>query len=351
MGKRRKSRSGTQGAVADPAMAYCGVDVSAKTLAVAVQRAGGNGFEQRGFANTPAGHRQLIAWLAGCGPTTRVSLEATGVYSLELSLALDAAPSIELAVLNPKDVHEFAKSLHRSKTDRADALALAEYSLRMDFFRWQRPSKVALQLCAISRHIAATTEQNTRLRNQMHAARTAAITPSCVLRDLKRAMAGVAKRLIALRREAVALIQTDPDLKPKFAHLIGIKGIAEVSAIQLLGELAGLDPAMTVREWVAMSGLDPAHHDSGSSVHKRPAISRHGNRNLRNALYMPALSAARFDPHLKTFYQQLQARHKTKLQALVAVARKLLHAIFGMFKTGTPYNGAKLFPAQLHPQT
>jgi transposase len=349
MSKRRISRSGNQAGVADPAMAYCGIDVSAKTLTVAVRRAGRDSFEQRGFANTAAGHRQLIAWLAGCGAKARVSLEATGVYSLELSLALDAAQTIELAVLNPKCVHEFAKSLHRSKTDKADAIALAEHSLRMEFLRWQRPSHTALQLRAISRHIASTTEQNTRLRNQLHAAETATITPRCVLRDLKRAMAGVARRLLALRREAVALILADPELKPKFAHLIGVKGIAEISAIQLLGELAGLDPAMTVRQWVAMSGLDPALHDSGSSVHKRPAISRHGNRNLRNALYMPALSAAHFDPHLKAFYQQLQARHKTKLQALMAVARKLLHAIFGMFKTGTPYDGAKLFPAQLHP--
>jgi transposase len=344
MSKRRINSSAQQVAVADPAMAYCGVDVSARTLAVAVQRQGRNSFEQREFANTAAGHKQLIGWLTACGAKARVSLEATGVYSLELSLALDAVAWIELAVLNPKDVHEFAKSMHRSKTDKADALALAEYSLRMKFFRWRRPTQTALQLRAISRHIASTTGQNTRLRNQLHAAQAAAVTPRCVLRDLKQAMAGVAKRLLALRREAVALIHADPELKPKFAHLTGVKGIAEVSAIQLLGELAALDDAMTVRQWVAMSGLDPAHHDSGTSVHKHAAISRHGNRNLRQALYMPALSAARFDPHLRTFYQQLQARHKTKLQALMAVARKLLHAIFGMFKTGTPYDGAKLFP-------
>jgi len=59
---------------------------------------------------------------------------------------------------------------------------------------------------------------------------------------------------------------------------------------------------------------------------------------------MPALVGVRFDPHLKTFYRTLQDRHKTKLQALIAVARKLLHAIFGIFKNGTAWDGAKLFP-------
>ena len=71
---------------------------------------------------------------------------------------------------------------------------------------------------------------------------------------------------------------------------------------------------------------------------------------------MPALTAARFDPYMKAFYQQLLARRKAKLQALTAVARKMLHAIYGIFKTDTPYDGAKLFPALaasvvLQPQT
>jgi transposase len=59
---------------------------------------------------------------------------------------------------------------------------------------------------------------------------------------------------------------------------------------------------------------------------------------------MPALVASRFDPHMKAFYSQLKARHKASLQALTALQRKMLHAIYGCFKSNTPYNGAKLFP-------
>jgi len=105
-----------------------------------------------------------------------------------------------------------------------------------------------------------------------------------------------------------------------------------------------LAPTMTVRQWVASSGLDPAHQQSGTSLHKPSRISRAGNRHLRRALYMPALSAARNDPHLRAFYLALRSRHKTGLQALMAVARKLLHAIYGIFKSGTPYDGKLLFP-------
>lgn len=97
-------------------MAFCGIDVSAATLAVAVltEPPGGPAAE-REFGNTSAGHKQLIQWLGRQAAKVRVSLEATGVYSLEVSLTLDR------------------ESLRRSKTDRADAVALAEYSRRMTF--------------------------------------------------------------------------------------------------------------------------------------------------------------------------------------------------------------------------
>jgi transposase len=127
--------------------------------------------------------------------------------------------------------------------------------------------------------------------------------------------------------------------------MISIPGIAEISALQVLGELSTLSPELTVRQWVAHSGLDPVHEDSGTSVHRPSRISRAGSRHLRRALYMPALVAVQRDPHLRAFYELLQSRHKAKMQALVAVARKLLHAIYGIFRSQTPYDGRKLFPA------
>ena len=105
-----------------------------------------------------------------------------------------------------------------------------------------------------------------------------------------------------------------------------------------------LPEGMSVRQWVAHSGLDPAHHTSGSSVEKRSRISRAGNRYLRRALYMPALVSSRSDAHLEAFYQLLLARHKRPMQALIALARKILHAIFGIFRSGREYDGARLFP-------
>ena len=91
-------------------MAFCGIDVSAATLAVAVVKENQPAVEQQ-FQNTATGHKALIAWLGQRGPVSRVSLESTGIYSVDLALALDAAPGVELAVLNPRTVHRFAQTL------------------------------------------------------------------------------------------------------------------------------------------------------------------------------------------------------------------------------------------------
>ena len=328
------------------AMVFCGVDVSAATLAVAVQREE-QAMERREFANSGSGHKALIAWLGKRKTRARVSLEATGIYSLDLALALEAAEGIEVAVLNPKLVNRFAQTLRRSKTDAADAQALCEYSRRMPFTPWQAPSRSALQLRTLSRHLAALTVEQARGKNRLHAARGAAATPPCVVQDLKRSLASLQRRMVRLRREAIALVGGEEKLRQRFDLLTGIPGIAAISALQLLGELALLSPGMSVRQWVAHSGLDPAHQVSGSSVRRPSRISRAGSRHLRRALYMPALVAVRWDPHLKAFYEALLSRHKLKLQALIAVARKLLHAIYGIFKTQTPYEGRKLFPSLL----
>ncbi len=87
---------------------YCGIDVSAARLSVAVRQRDRDGYEQREFANSAAGQRQLIGWLRKGGAGVRVSLEATGIYSLDVALSLDGAEGIEVAVLNPKTVNRCA---------------------------------------------------------------------------------------------------------------------------------------------------------------------------------------------------------------------------------------------------
>ena len=96
---------------------------------------------------------------------------------MDLALALEGTPGIELAVLNPKVVCRFAETLPHSKTDPADALVLLEYARRMPWQRWQPPSAVTLALRAITRRLAALTQQHTREVNRLHAAEATETVP------------------------------------------------------------------------------------------------------------------------------------------------------------------------------
>lgn len=262
-------------------------------------------------------------------------------------MALNVAERIEVAVLNPKAANRFAQTIRRSKTDAADAEVLAEYSRRMPFTAWCAPNPNGLRLRTISRYIDSLTVQNAVGMNRLHAAEASVSTPRCVIQDLKRSLIATERRIRKLRGEAMTLVRQDDELRQRYVLLTSVPGIAQISAIQLLGELCALSSDMTVREWVAHSGLDPVHEVSGTSVRKLSRMSRAGNRHLRRALYMPALVASRCDPRMKAFYELLLARHKARLQALVAVARKLLHAIYGVLRSKTSYDGRKLFPSLL----
>jgi Transposase IS116/IS110/IS902 family len=139
------------------------------------------------------------------------------------------------------------------------------------------------------------------------------------------------------------------ELSPAIPNWTGVsvsclppRGIGETSALQILGELAVLPDTLDARQWVAFAGLDPLRFSSGTSVEKKPRISRGGSRHLRRGLYMPAVVAIRHEPHLRAFYQRLRARGKAPLQAIVAVMRKLLHAFFAMFRSDHAYDGSRL---------
>ncbi|WP_411726847.1 transposase [Methyloglobulus sp.] len=189
----------------------------------------------------------------------------------------------------------------------------------------------------------ALTGQKAAAKNHLHTLTATQETPKAVLKDANLATAQLGKRIDRLTAEALALIGQYPELKRALALLTGIKGIAETSAIALMGELLLPPPGLSHREWVKFAGLDPKAFESGKSVHKKTRLSKAGNRHIRSALYMPALSAKQHDPHVKAYFQHLVANGKKPLQAICAVMRKLLHAIHGMLKHNQPFDNTRFY--------
>lgn len=314
-----------------------GIDVAAKKLVVA-----GTGAALRPeYANDRDGRGRLVKALSGAKPI-RVVVEATGIYFLDLACEL-AAAGIEVMVVNPRASHHFAEAvLQRRKDDPVDAAMLRQYGQRMPFVPWAAPAKNLFALRAIGREIGAQTKTATAAKNRLHALRATARAPRQLIRLLERQIAQLEALIDELVAAAVKLIHDDPELTRKFDLTDGVPGFAAKAVVAVMGELALLPP-MSATQWTAHAGLDVRERRSGTSVQSQPRISKRGNKRLREALFYPALTAARCCPPAAAFVKRLTARGKTPLQAQVALMRKLLLAIHALWQTNEPFNAAKLF--------
>jgi len=322
---------------------YVGIDVSARSLEAALVGPSHRS-TTASFANSPAGHRQLIKWATKRGHLAQVCLEATGVYSLEIALALHHHPKTKVMVINSKAIHNYAgATMQRAKTDQVDARLILDYGQRMPFACWQPPSKEVLQLQAITRRVSQLKVELNREANRLHAEGHRTSTTDLIARDIQVNLRHLERRMAHLEEKAVALVLSVQHLSALFQRLLSIPGIGETSALRLLAELAVLPEGMKPPQWVAHAGLDPRPHESGQSVHRPRAITKAGNKYLRAALYMPALVAIRHQPNVKAFYDQLIAAGKKPLQAITAVMRKLLHAIWGVWKHDQDFDGQKFY--------
>jgi transposase len=318
-----------------------GVDVSAKSLSVCRQRDGERSEQE--FSNDATGHRELARWI---GKHARVCMEATGVYHLQLALTLRAA-GIEVMVVNPRVAKDFARAMsNRSKTDQVDARVLCEFAQRMEFRPWEPPSRAVLELRELGRRLNELTRTSVEEKNRLHA-RSAAAISAFVVADVKQHIVQISKRIQQIESAAMKVIADDEGLREQYGILIKARGVAKRSAILLLTELAVLDPTMTTRQIVAYAGLDPRVFDSGTSVQKPARISKVGNARLRAILYMNALSAIRHDRGAKVFFARMVARGKKRMQAIVAVMRKLLHGIWTALQRRVPFDNDVLFAASL----
>jgi transposase len=320
---------------------FAGIDVGSEELILVIRKNGKSHNPQK-FANSPADHDRLVKKLLNL-PGIIVCLEATGSYYLDVSVVLHDA-GVSLMVVNPKSSHNFSKILMKNnKTDAVDADTLAQYAERMDFTAWTRPSDEKISLRCYSRQINALTRNRAAAKNFYHALSVTKQTPNALLRDAKLSILQLERRIARLSKEAKIWIEKHTDLERKYQLLIGIKGVAQTSAIALMGELLLLPEGLTNREWVKFAGLDPSAYESGKSVYKKTRISKAGNRYIRAALYMPALSASQHDPHVNAYSQHLKDNGKKPLQALCAVMRKLLHAIHGMLKDNKPFDNTRFY--------
>ncbi|WP_137173491.1 IS110 family transposase [Massilia sp. HP4] len=318
-------------------MFYLGVDVSKKTLDCMLLNTSTSKSKSKSIPNTNAGFQQLLEWLSKQGaPNAHVVLEPTGVYHEPAALAL-ADAGLTLSLVNPAQLRQFALALgFKTKTDKADSMVLARYGATQQPEAWQPPSKSARRLKALLARRDAVADDIQREQNRLEAIEFGD-SPSEVRASINKSIEFLDGELKTLEAMIHAHIDDDPDLRSNKKLLESIPGVGERVSIHMTALFAA-KTFTSAEQLAAYLGLVPVQWESGSSVRGRPRMSKAGPKHLRKLLYMPAVTARRWNPHIKAMSDRLLAKGKTLMTVIGACMRKLAHLCFGVINSRKPYN-------------
>ena len=319
-------------------MRHAGIDVSKSTLAIALLES----LRTADVPNTKAGIDR-IAQMLGEEPI-RVVIEATASYGFDLASALARMPNVELMAANPRATRNFARSTRqRGKTDRTDSLMLARFASAMEFVPWTPPTASALELRDVMRRRKQLADQKAAEKKRLVELRSQQRPNPIVVEDLEDHVKHLEGRIVRLEQQALSVGRQDPWLDTWRQQLISVPGVANVTALAVISELACLPPDMDARQLTAFAGLDPQPWQSGTMDAKR-RISKRGNKRLRTALFLAAWNATRFSPHVAAWRDRLIQRGKAPKVATIAVARRLLHAFVAMRDREQSWDGDAFHP-------
>jgi transposase len=297
---------------------YIGVDVAKANLDVAWAAA------SRRFPNERNGHAALVLWIKQSAAPVQLICEASGGYEQALLESLEQN-NLAVTLVQAIRVRQYARAAGiLAKTDTIDAKVLAAFGAAMQ-------PKPTPPLSAEQKRLRQYEAQRRHLSKVLLAEQNRLAQVSCAeLRSLNRSLISKIKKQIDTLDTGIAnLIAQDQVLCVKAQKLTAISGVGARTAALLLAQMPELGQ-LNRGEAAALAGLAPFNHDSGSIRGKRAIFG--GRRALRSGLYMAALSAARYNPILSSFYQRLRAKGKPHKLALTAVMRKLLLALNSTLK-------------------
>jgi len=288
------------------------------------------------FANNRQGYEQLQDWMLKQGvEQVHACMEATNIYWEELAYYL-VEQGHQVSVVNPAQIKGFAQSqLQRSKTDKQDSQVIAEFCAQTKPAVWQPPTANQRQLRAWVRHRDALVKTRTQQLNRLDSC-----PDELVRSSLQSLIATLEQQIAAMQSQIDALIAQTPELQVAYGLLLSIKGLGPTTVIKLLAEFYDLAAYSSARAAAADAGLTPAHHQSGTSVYRRPRMSKIGKRAVRAALYWPAITAIRYNPLVKELADRLRAKGKANKVIIGAAMRKLMHLAYGVLKNQTPFDPA-----------
>jgi transposase len=297
---------------------YAGIDVSKKTLDFAFH---GETASQQ-VVNDAEGIATLVRVIQERG-VAGIVVESTGGLELAVVTALAQAQQ-PVALVNPRQARDFAKSTGKlAKTDRIDCHSLAHFGQAIQPRLYELPEETAQHLSGVLARKRQIVEMLTTEKNRLSS------SPQDLHERIREHITWLDTEKDALEQEIGQHIQQSPVWKAKDAILQSTPGVGPATAATLITDLPELG-SLTGKQISALVGLAPYNRDSGSFKGRRAIWG--GRAYVRSALYMSALSAIRFNPVIRTFYDRLTKAGKPFKVALTACMRKLLTILNAMLK-------------------
>lgn len=297
------------------------------------------GEESKSEANSSDGIKKLVQWAKEKKPDY-VVMESTGSYQTAVAQALYDA-GIQICIVPPQRIRKFCESMGQiAKTDKIDCRMIAEYGsvhkkLRPFIFQ----SKERQELDALRRRREQLMQMRIGELNRMH------VASESLKASLKRMIKVLDREISGIDKQIAKGVAKDETLKRRAEIIDSVKGFGEISA-NLLGVSLPELGTLSREKISSLAGLSPFNKDSANTIGKRKTFA--GRASVRSALYMSAMTAIRWNPDVKTFYQRLRSRGKEKMVALVACMRKLLIMLNALVKCDrcwTPEKPKRSLPA------
>jgi transposase len=306
---------------------FVGIDVSKDRLDVHALPSG----EAFGVARNGQGLEELVVRLRALSPTL-VAVEATGGFETIVAAAI-AGARLPLAVVNPAQVRHFAQAVgKRAKSDPIDAFVIARFAEAVKPEPRGIPDEAARLLAELVGRRRQILEMLVAERQREKRAANPRVTKS-----LARTIKMLKKELVDVDRDIDTAVRGSPVWREKEDLMVTFPGVSNILARTFLAEVPELG-SLDRRRIASLAGLAPYTRQSGRW--KGKSMIGGGRAAVRTALYMAALSASRYNPALKLFYQRLLASGKPKMVALIAVARKTLTILNAMLRDQKPWQHA-----------
>jgi len=311
---------------------YVGIDVSKDDFVVAYRIENQN-ISTKNYENSKKG---IKSFLKTIDENCWCIMEATGIYHLSIALAI-SKKNIDVSVVNPLQIKRFAQTkLSRTKTDKADAMLIAEYGYRMKPKLYTVPEEFVQELKQLRSLVRMLKRNNRALLNQMHVLQRRDNTSKSALKICKSVIKYNNKEIKKLEDEMESIVKVH--CKDIYDQLCSIPSISKITATEFIIVSNAFKNFDTAKEFACFIGISPCINESGSSVRGYRGISRIGDAHTRSTLYMCSMMAKVCNKGCKETFDRLVDRGKPKKLALIAVMNKLIKQAFAILKSGNMYD-------------